>query len=214
MLAPCESVVPHVDDQSVTVKTGFAEIGEQVPYGPVHAADAFAVFPDFLVQIQSAVVAEIHSVPALTLLLHPVGHTVFTVPVLAGSGLASILYGRKLGLPVVRGHERCGTRIIHVRILVFIFRRSLERIVDVLVGEVNEERAVLVALDEIDRMGGHKVGDIFIISEFGPLTVYVQTDIVICSLPVQTFPTVESRKRHPVPVAHVQFSEESRCIAG
>jgi len=93
---------------------------------------------------------------------------------------------------------------------------GLERVVDGIVREVDEERLVAVLLDEADRLAGETVGEVFPVRSVGQVRELIRAEVGWRSpLAAAAEVEVEALVLGPMlgSVAEVPFSEESRFVA-
>ena len=136
MLAEGESVITHVDDQSVFCQTAGFEIVQHCPNTVVNAHQRLGIAVKELVEADIAVIHVIHTVPRLPLCLHPVRESVLAIIISAAQRFAGCAGRGKGGFAILWRVERVGQNNGFVPVNVPVSLRRLELRVNCLMGQV------------------------------------------------------------------------------
>ena len=192
VLAELEAVVGHEHEQGRVEQAELVEGRRHPAHAVVDGHQRLGVLLHEAVEVGPAVVHPVDAVPARALGPHPVG---LAAVVLVGVG----------------HRRRPDVAAVGVGAAVPLGRR--ERGVHRLVGQVEQERTVLVAVvQELDRVVGQQIGGVPLPLDAG--SVDVERRIDVRPLPPERDPVVEPGARVVAGAAHVPLADERGVVAG
>lgn len=196
VLAQHKAVVAHVDDQGVLGQPLLLQEVQHPGNALVDPHQGLAVLGDDLLQVLRVVIAVVvhmlDPVPAVALLAHPIG-------------LAFVV-----GLDVL---HRLGSRDVGPGVLPLVALGRGELGVHGLVGQVGEERLVLLApFDPVEGVVGQQVGDVAV--HLPALPVDVQGGVLVDALAPEAHPAVKAGFGVVAGPADMPLAEKGGLVAG
>ena len=191
MLTELEAVVRGEDEQRRFEQPLVAQRLDDPADAVVDRQQRLGVLADEAVEVGPSVVHPVDAVPAIPLRTHP---------------------GRLAGVVGVGVGHRRRARIARVDVGAGVALGRGERGVHRLVRQIQQERPVVVAPDELDGVVGQQVRRIA--GRLAARPVDVQRRVRVRPLPAERYPVVEVRARIVAGAAHVPLADERGLVAG